>query len=981
MGIGHHHDGGHDHGGLLGSTRLPAMVGACMLLSGTGILRTVAGVPVNAIAAVAGSLPILIAALRELRHLRLSADLAICIAAGAAIAIGQHFVAAEVILIMLIGGLLEDVAVGRTRSAIRALMKLRPREATVLRDGEPERVSIEKVTHGDIVLVSPGENIPVDGRVRDGHSAIDQSPLTGESLPVDVAPGSQVLAGTVNGAGVLRVAAEKIGPDTAFGRMVHLVEEAETHRAPSQRLADKYATWFLPVVLVCAAGTYLWSSDIVRAVSVLVIACPCALVLATPTAVSAGIGRLARRGVLVKGGAALENLGRCRSMLLDKTGTLTLARVKIADVVSVPGVGAADLIGAAAAVEIASEHPVARAIMRSAHERRVDIPDASDVRAVPGQGIEGHIGGETIRVGSRGFLESAGVGVPLDMGHRATVFKAEGKTLVMVSANDRFLGILTARDQVRDEAKAAVAKLRELFPSAVCMLTGDTKGAATALAAEIGIDDVRAELLPEDKTRIVREFGIDHGPVTMVGDGVNDAAALAVADVGIVLTDVGTDVAVEAASIAVFGDGHLEKLPEAVLFSRRVLRTIRQNIVLFALGVNTLGVATAAAGWFGPVAAALLHQVGSLFVVANSLRLLWHGADVARGLRQVCRRSASTVVAARRPIIATAAALYMLTGVFTVSPDQVGVVRRFGRVQRPLAQPGLHVRLPWPMSKLVRVTPDRVERIEIGFRTDVQTLATTPPAYEWNIQHRGGRYEMVSEESLMTCGDQSFLDVNAAVHFRVSDPAKFAFSARTPRDIVRAASESAIRGVIARRSLQDVLTDGKSGIEEEALGAVADTIASYDMGIDVRCVHLQDVHPPLDVVDAFRQVIDALEERDATVNRAEGYRSEQIPVARGQSAVIQEGAEAEYLETTARAHGAATGFESLVAGRALDPNPTQVTDRRLYMEALEKALAGARLSIVEPDLPVKRGLVLVGSERLRALPATGAIPTPLNQEE
>ena len=963
MGIGHHH-GEQGHGQAFRTLCLAVAVGLCMLLSATGVVTHIAGIPLNAIAAVLGGLPVLTAAFRELFRLRLSADLAVCLAAGAAIAIGEHFVAAEVILIMLIGGVLEDIAVHRTRGAIRALIALSPREATVLCGDGQRRVPIERVIPGDTVLISPGERVPVDGRVHAGASTVDQSPLTGESLPVDVSVGKSVLAGSVNGAGVLEVTAEKVGPDTAFGRMVHLVEEAEKSKAPAQRLADRFATFFLPVVLACAGATYMVSGELVRAVSVLVIACPCALVLATPTAVSAGIGRLARRGILVKGGAALEALGRSRSILLDKTGTLTLARLVVADVVPADGVAPARLLCVAAAVESGSEHPVGRAILNEAGHRRLHVHRARDIVAIPGGGIRGTVDGDQVLVGSRALLRDEAISIPEAMQDRAEELQAEGKAVAFVAGGGTILGLISARDQARPEARDAVARLIELFPAGVCMLTGDTAGAAAFLSEEIGISDVRSGLLPEDKTRIVQEFSRDRGPVTMVGDGVNDAAALTVADVGIALTDVGTDVAIEAAGIAVFGERHLEKLPEAVLLARRVLRTIRQNIILFAVGLNALGVAVAAMGWVGPIAAALLHQVGSLFVVCNSLRLLVSGEDITRGMGTGLTRVRTGALALRRPALAALPVLYVLSGVYVVGPDQVGVVRRFGHVLRPVAGPGLHYRLPVPMTRLNLFAPRRMERLEIGFRTEGTNVAQAPPAYEWNLQHRGGRYQMVPEESLMTCGDQGFLDVNAVLHYRVIDPIRFLFAARDSRRVLRCAAESALRAIVAETPLTDILTDGRARLETRTRDDTEAAVALYGIGIEVCAVSLQDVHPPLAVVDAFRQVVDALEQKDAAVNRAQAYKSEQVPLGRGEAAGIRSKGKAESATLVAQAAGGAGRFELITEGRALDTAPEQVTDFHLYIETMEAALTRPRLLLLDHSLPGRRGLVLLGSGRL-----------------
>ncbi|MBN2452358.1 MAG: cation-translocating P-type ATPase family protein, partial [Lentisphaeria bacterium] len=878
MGIGHHHN--LDGEGLPAGLLPACVVGLGMLLSATGAVPTVFGLPLAAVGAAVGSLPVLLSALRDLRRLRLSADLAVCLAAAAAIGIGEYMVAAEVILILLLGGVLEGYAVGRTRTAVRSLLALTPRQATRLRGAQRERVPIAALAAGDVVLVAPGERIPVDGRVEEGESTADHSALTGESLPVEVRPGCRALAGALNGHGVLRIVTEAVGPDTAFGRMLHLIEEAEHTRAPTQRLADRYAAYFLPVVLACAALTYFWSGELVRAVAVLVVACPCALVLATPTAISAGIGRLARRGILVKGGAALETLGRCRSVLLDKTGTLTWARLRLHTVSPAAGVSADTVLAAAAGVELDSEHPLGRAIVAEAGRRGLEYAGAVGVRSAPGRGICGTVGGDRVCVGSAALLAAEGMVVPAGFEARAESLRTEGMLVAFVGAAGSCLGLIGVRDEVRGEAREVVTALRRLFPGGVGMLTGDSAGAAAALGRDLGLaaGDVRSGLLPEDKARIVREAGAASGPVLMVGDGVNDAAALALADVGVAVTDLAADAAVAAADLVVLGDRPLRKLPEAVLFSRRVLRTIRQNAMVFAGGVNVLAVMAAGLGWVGPVAAAVLHQVSSLLVVLNSLRLLWRPEEVGGDLRRRVRQVGVAVWSARRPVLACGVAVYLCSGVFRVGPDGVGIVRRFGRVRTPLSGPGLHYRLPWPVTRLDRVRAGRWLRVEVGFRTTAGEQAGSPPAYEWNIQHRGGRYDMVPEEALMTCGDHSFLEVAAVAHFRIVDPVRVLCAAADLDAVLRTAAESALREVVSRQPLRAVLTLSRAEVEREAGAVLARILAPCETGVIPVAIHLQDVHPPLEVVDAFRRVVDALEQKDAVVSQAEAYANEQIPL-------------------------------------------------------------------------------------------------------
>ncbi len=979
MGAGHQHHPGRDSSLPLRSLGPATAVGAVMAAAATGVFPAVFGISGYAVAAVIGGVPLLLNALSELRRGRLSADLAVCTAAAAALAIGRDFVAAEVILIMWIGGFLEDIAVFRTRGAVRALMRLTPREAVRLTAAGRERVAIESLRVGDRVLVVPGECIPVDGTVLSGHSALDQAPLTGESLPVDVWPGRPVLAGALNGTGALEIRAERLGPDTAFGRMLHLIEEAERRRAPIQRVADRFATFFLPAILLLGGLTWWWTGELTRGVAVLVVACPCALVLATPTAVAAGLGRLARFGILVKGGAALEVLARCRTFLLDKTGTLTRARLAVTDAVPAPPVLSEDLLRTAAALETRSEHPLARAVTAEARRRGLDLPEVRDVEAVPGQGVRGRIGDRPVLAGALEFIERNGAVAPEALRALATGFEADGKTVVVVARAGQILGVIAARDQVRDEAAATVAQLRAAGVAHLCMLTGDAEGPARAIAAELGIEDVRSGLLPEDKTRIVEEFRRTAGPVAMVGDGVNDAAALAAADVGIALTDAAVAVAVEAADMAVFGERGLQKLPVALHLSRRVLRTIRQNLVFFAVLFNAVGVGAAALGWLGPVAAAVYHQFGSLLVVLNSLRLLVDRAEFAGWVRTRSVRVCGALAAWGRPAAVAAGLLYLVSGTFRIDPGGVGVVRWLGRAGRPLA-PGLHWRAPWPLTRLDRVYPARIERLEIGFRSQ-RTAGSGPTSYEWNIQHRQGGYTKVLDESLMLCGDLSLLDVDAVVHYRVTTPLQYLFHTVRPRAFLAAAAESVLRTEIARRSIDQVLTRGRRGIETDVRTALDRAARACGLGVQVLRIELQDIHPPLEAVDAFRKVIDALEEKEAVINQAQAYANEEVPRARGQARRIRDRAAGEAAQTIAGAQGRAGRFLALVSGRAETPAAAEVTDLRIYAEALETAFTGKRLVLFDPAVRGRRGLFLVAPRALRSMPLTGppaaaAAPVP-----
>ncbi|NQT87416.1 cadmium-translocating P-type ATPase, partial [bacterium] len=483
---------------------LTALVAAGLAAYLTGAVTAVYGFDAALILALVGGFPIYSAAVTELLERKVSADLAVGIAAIAALAIGQYAVAAEVILIMLIGEALENFAVGRTRSAIERLLALRPDEARVRRDGAELLVPLADIRPDDVVLVRPGDRLPVDGRVLAGASSIDQSPITGESLPADKAPGDDVFAGTINQFGALEIAVERLGEDTQLEHIIRLVEEAEEAKAPTERLADRYATWFVPVVLLTAFGTWFFTHDVVRSVAVLVVACPCALVLAAPTAVAAGIGRLVRRGVLVKGGGVLERLARLKTAVFDKTGTLTQARLRVAQVVAASEGGESEVLRLAAAVEASSEHPIASLIVARAREENFTVPSATDFAAHPGLGAVATVEAETVRVGNARFLDEAGIRIPDALTVTAADLADGGRTLVLVARGNDAIGTVAVEDTVRPEARPMLDRLRALGVARFAMLTGDSAAAARAVASALGIDDVRAELLPVQKVAAIR---------------------------------------------------------------------------------------------------------------------------------------------------------------------------------------------------------------------------------------------------------------------------------------------------------------------------------------------------------------------------------------------------------------------------------------------------------------------------------------------
>jgi len=950
---------------------LTLLVGAGLALYLSGSLVEVYRYDLALLLALIGGYPIYLEAVGSLLRKKISADLAVALAALAALYVGEYLVAAEVIFIMLVGEALEHFAVDRTRAGIAALLKLRPQTGRVRRDGREFEIPAAEVRSDDVVLLRPGDRIPVDGRVLAGHSSVDQSPITGESLPADKRPGDEVFAGTINLYGAMEVAVERLGPDTTLEKIIDLVEHAEAAKAPTQRLADRYATWFVPIVVVAALATYFFTREVNRSVAVLVVACPCALVLATPTAIAAGIGALVRRGVLVKGGLVLESLGRLRTVVFDKTGTLTLARLRVEQVVAAPGYEPRDVLRLAGAVERQSEHPVAQLLVQQARELAIDLPEVEHFAAHPGLGAEALVDGTAVRVGSPRYIESSGTALPDALAAQVAQLGLQGNTVVLVARGGEAVGAVALGDTVRPEAAQAVRRLRELGIGRIAMLTGDHEAAARAVAAELGIDDVRWGLLPADKVEAVRQLQRQAGPVAMVGDGINDAPSLVAADVGAALADIGTDVAINAADLVLVGDD-LGKLPEAVACGRRMLRIIWQNILGFALVMNALAVGAASLGWLSPVQAAVFHQVSSLTVVLNSMRLL---VDARRWLHRI-EHSRHWVRAHGRPLAAAGAGLllaaYVLSGLHTVGVGEVAVAQHFGRVVLPVEGPGLHYRLPYPFGRLWRVRPDEIRRVEVGFRTTAGVFAE-PPAYEWNVQHRGGRYERQNDEAAVWTGDENLADVNYVVHYRVSDPHAALFHVGpTAADgsskwdaLVRAAAESCFHAEMSGRPIDALLAADRMDVAQAVRARIAAVMEQYDTGIAVVEVSLGDIHPPVEVVPAFRDVAIALEEKESSVNQAEQYQYETRASANGQAGQQVLAAEAFQSDRTERARGSADRFSSVAAAHALAP---AVTRTRLYLQTLDETLPGRRKVILDAAPDGARRMLYLGRKGLWTSP-------------
>ena len=600
-----------------------------LALSGAGVACSLAGfrpLPFDMawIAIVLCGIPILLEAFIGLvTAFDIKADVLVSLALVASVAIGEIFAAGEVAFIMQLGALLEDLTVARARAGIEKLVRLTPRTARVLRGGAEAVIPAEEVAAGDLLRVLPGETVPVDGVIRAGQTSIDQSVMTGESLPVDKGPGDPVSSGTVNQFGSFDMEAVKVGEDSSIQRMIRLVQSADAGKAKIVGMADRWATWIVVIALSAAALTWLITEEIIRAVTILVVFCPCALVLATPTAIMAAIGNATRHGFLVREGDALERLAVVSRVTFDKTGTLTYGQPRVTRVESLlPGVTAEELHAWTAGAEARSEHPLGKAVVRDWQQAGGALLEASEFRMLPGRGVEAVVAGRRIAAGNRELLAERGI--PWEgLSQAAAPALAEGCTLIYVAADGQPAGFLALADTLRPDAAATVRAVRAAGAEPV-LLTGDHEAAARHIAGALGITDFRAECLPEDKLAWIDASQRAGRQVCMVGDGINDAPALKRAFVGIAMGGVGSDIAVDAADIALVNDD-IKELPHLLALARRMMGTIKLNLT-FSMALNFAAIALAITGVLNPVVGALLHNAGSVLVIVNSALLLrWRG--------------------------------------------------------------------------------------------------------------------------------------------------------------------------------------------------------------------------------------------------------------------------------------------------------------------------------------------------------------------
>jgi Cu+-exporting ATPase len=1037
------------------------------------------GYRIALIAAVLGGARVLYGSLESLMEGRIGADLAVAIACIAAILFRKPLVAAEIVFIGMVGECLESFTFDRTQRAIRSLVEVCPRRCWVLRDGQEVRVFTHEVRVGERVVVKPGGRIPVDGVVVDGRSAVDTSALTGESLPVDKGPGDEVLAGTLNQFGALVIDTRRIAEHTVVGRVIELTARALKDKASLERTADKLARYFLPVVLGLAVLTFLGGlvlnmgllSTVKRSLSeaaalsidptlaVLVVACPCALILATPAAIIAALGRLAGTGVLIKGGSSLERLAEVNAFAFDKTGTLTEGHLVIGDVVVFGDVSPDDLFRVAASAEQRSEHVLARLITQEAAARHLTLAPVEHFEAHPGAGVTAKIAQGAIVIGSRRLLEDQGIALAPEVLASLEALDTRGQTILLVAQNGQVLGAIGACDRVRPEAEGVLNELRSIGINDIALLTGDRPAVAQAVAGPLEIREVHAGLLPQEKAEFIERWrrpvtdSPSGGPtrlrkVAMVGDGINDAPALANADVGLAIGGTGTDVAAEAGDVVLMGDP-LRSLPLLVKLARETQRIIHQNIVIFAFGVNGVGIVLTAWLWpllatspqwydQAPLAAVIYHQFGSLAVLLNAMRLLWferpatsrtwlrfrqglaavdhwleHRFDLHEGMHWLEHHW--------RPIatgfVFIAGIPYALSGLIQVGPDEVAVVRRFGRPLPAELGPGLYWRWPWPVETVLRVQPDRVRIVEVGFRS-APGKAVPFDGLAWASAHGGAGLLRVQEEASMITGDGNLVELQAAVRYSIDRKQlnRFLFEIRDADEIVRATAESVLREEVAGRPFLDLLTTTRAQFQKEVLARLDKRCGEYGGGgLGIRCegLSLLDLHPPQNVVPAYHQVTQALQKKDQLVKEAEAdtlriAQGLNEPLAGKPAAEVRKGQLIDQAQASAREkvkdaemersrylarYQARTSLTPAQAARllrnALDAIrngqslaatyrdyekhrqelialATTLTDFRLFWDALSDALAGRSKILIDADkVPGKRHLMLFDPELFR----------------
>ncbi len=1060
---------------LLGTDTVLSWINAPALNS----YRVLFGFRLALLAAVIGGARILYQTLEGLFEGRLGADLALTLACLAAIVMGEPAVAALVVFIALCGESLEGYIGSRATHAISRLFALRPTTAHVLREDRELDLPLAQVVVGDVLVVRPGERVPCDGLVLTGVSSVDQSALTGESLPVDKRTGEAVYAGTLNQYGALTFAVEKVGRETTFGQIVDMVVAATNRKTNLERTADRLARYFLPAVLLIALVTLLgwrfaagnWRAGWLPALSVLVVACPCPLILATPSAVLAALAWLARSGVVIKGSAALERLASIDTIVFDKTGTLTTGQPAVGDIFCFGLIAPDDVLRIAAAAERYSEHVLGRLLVEEAGRRGLVVPVPREFTAIPGAGVTAWVaksalqgtdrqqnlllrGGPDdlcqIQVGNVRFFETQGLHVAEHLQGWLTTLDDTGQTPILVAVQETVIGLIGTRDTVRAEARDVLQTLRNEGPLNFALLTGDRLAPAKQILSSVGaFETVAAELLPADKARWIETQQQAGRKVLMVGDGINDAPALATATVGIALGGVGSQIASEAGDIILMGQP-LAPLPGLLRLSRELVRVIQQSIYWFAFGLNGIGVLLCATGWLNPVGAALFHEAASLAVMLNALRLLWFERWNTSGFGRFatgCGRCVELSIDALSPSraaqalvqywslivrlsLAGCAAVWLLSNLVLIRADEQALVTRFGKHQALLA-PGLYWRWPLPFERVHRAAVDRLRTIQLGFRAT--GVAEMPDdlflgPIEWQAEHNEQGYQPISAEADMLSGEEIPVELTAEVLYRISDFPQYVYGAAHVEQVLRGLAEKSIRQTVGRWGMEDVLTAKRAELSRESLRLIRQGVQSYGLGIEVVGVTMLDIHPPVAIVPNYRDVANALEEREQLLNeaqttyvrelfsavgetgvsrleqaaegqvpRAVRLQADQLPkwklddalwaslmrgqpgqpALAGQSGAMLEAARQSKTEQVESATADAERFARLLVPHAAQPWLTRL---HLYWTTLEKSLAATTLTIVDPQAKGRHQIFLSDAPPVEAVPAPVFVTPPEREE-
>lgn len=604
----------------------PLIVGILIIISWLLAVNNI-GPPIIYIAialfaTIFGGLQRFISGFKDVFHRKITVNVFVTVALIATVLIGEFITAAILIFIMSAAGAFEAFTLNKTRKSIRSLLDLAPQQVTVKRNEAEIVVAIEEVQLGELVVVRPGERIAVDGIVVNGQSSVNQAPITGESIPVEKFKGSEVYSGTLNEEGRIEIKTTGVGEDTTLAKIIHLTESAQGTKPPIQTVADRFTQWFLPVVIVMAIAAYFVTRDVKTAVAVLLVACPCAFAIATPTAVTAGISNMARRGVLVKGGIFIEEAGKIDTLLVDKTGTFTLGTPTVMEIAGFNGFSEAEVIHLAAIGEKYSEHPLARAIIKHAKERRAEIPEPEEFKAEVGKGVIARFDGKSLLVGKEELLEDQGIILDQKVKAQMQLQREQGRTIMLVAQAGAVIGLISIADKVRPGIREVMLLFKEIGIKNVTMLTGDNAVTAQRVAEEIGVDDFRANMLPEEKQQVVAEMQKQGKKVAMIGDGINDAPALALADIGMAMGATGTDVAIETADITLMNDDLLS-VADFIWTSKKVFKRIKLNM-FFSIVYNVIGVTLASLAMLTPVWAIIFQEAGCLTVIISSTLLLWY---------------------------------------------------------------------------------------------------------------------------------------------------------------------------------------------------------------------------------------------------------------------------------------------------------------------------------------------------------------------